>query len=1520
MPRLKLFLLGPPQLELDGLLCDLHSHKALALFAYLAVTRQPHSRAKLATLFWPEHEERRALAYLRHTLWAVRKTLGDEWLASEQEWIALQAGTDLWVDVTVFQELLAATDRPLDAAVHLYRDDFLAGFSLRDSPMFDEWHFFQSEQLRQQLASALQQLVKGHIAAGAFQAAIPYARRWLALDSLHEEAHQSLLQLYAWSGQRAAAVRQYRECRRILRDELNVNPSPETQALYQQLHGGELQPPSPPTIHAFALPTSAAVSAPVATPALSTEADPLEDELRFVTLLAVGLYADGSPHASMAEGLAPDLLAEQTVRLLTMVRAAAATYQAQVEPVMGGTVLVIFGATATHEDDAERALQVALTILARAHQQQLPVSIGACSGLAYVSSQRVELQQQRLPGLIVLGSVVTLATRIQARLVAGECGVCNPVYRQTQGIFRFEARSLQLLAGQAPLPVYTLQGRRHTPHKVRGIAGLHAQLVGRSAELAQLQRLAQQVAQGNGQLVAIIGEAGVGKSRLALEFHAQLPRHSPPWLWLEGRSLEMAQGSSYAPFIDLLRTFWGWRPEESDANRANSIRRLLTDLQEDRSLEEIEVSEIGAVLGRLLGLRFENEWDRQLDQVDIHQIHARTAQALCRLFVAISHHQPLLLVLEDLHWADTLSLDLIHLLLAVLPQNAIGLLCLYRPEQQRRSWQLATSAAQKCPGHFCQIDLHELTPAQSRLMIANLLYLPDHDGIESAAPVLPLAVQALILERAQGNPLYLEELIYSLIDRGLLARQVNGWQVATPINVSSVPESLQSIIFTRLDALGSPWKQILQRAAVIGRTFRRRLLAALMPPDTDLDDALQRLIDAMFLYQERLFPEPEFSFRHVLVQDAIYHGLTQRQRRQLHRQVAQNIELMAGARVHEQIDLLAHHWSQAGEPPEAIHYLLLAGDKAYAALAYREAADYYRHAVGFLREQEDHALTARTLMKLGNSYHSAGDYRRARQTFDDCFALNQLLAKLSSETALSDTAKAELSGSPAKTQTLRLAWGDPHSIDPIHTGATSAMAVVQQLFSPLVQIGPAFEIVPAVAARWEILQGGRRYIFHLRRDLQWSDGAPVTAHDYALTLRRILAPDHFANMAGLFFAIKNGQAYYKGAVTDLTRLGVTVTDDHTLVIDLEQPASYFLQSLTCAAAYPTPAHLFAHHSDAWTMPAVLAANGPFALVEWQRDHALTLQRNPHFLDESTGNVGQIELRFDLTTAQQIAAYESDQLDALWLNDLPPEERERLRLRHPHEYRTSPRLDVIFAAFNLTRPPFRDRRIRQAFVHAMDREALVNRALGGYEQPALGGMIPVGLPGHSPEIGLGFDPDRAYALLQEALQEAECTDVKQFETITALTWQGTEAVCAALNEQWQRHLGVEIAWRTLPYPEFLRTRYEEGPDLFLFGWSSDYPDATLFLDLFADANVCPWPDAEFHSLFEEAQRTADPTARLRLLAQADRIAMAAAVAMPLYYERLQFLLKPHVTHYPLSPTSWWFWQDVIMEQPSAAWPT
>src|ERR671932_654803 len=256
VPRTTISLLGAPRIEASGEPLEVDTRKAIALLAYLAVTRRRHARDALAGLLWPEYNQTRARAALRRTLSSLGEARAQGWLKVDRHSVGL-GGDGVWVDVDRFRELLAECRThghpeaevcpeclpPLSEAVTLYRDDLLAGFALRDSAAFDDWQFFQAEELRRELAGALERLSHGYGALDEWGEAISHARRWLALDPLHEPAHRWLMQLYAWAGQRAAALRQYRECVRVLEEELGVSPLEETTRIYESIQENDLPPP-----------------------------------------------------------------------------------------------------------------------------------------------------------------------------------------------------------------------------------------------------------------------------------------------------------------------------------------------------------------------------------------------------------------------------------------------------------------------------------------------------------------------------------------------------------------------------------------------------------------------------------------------------------------------------------------------------------------------------------------------------------------------------------------------------------------------------------------------------------------------------------------------------------------------------------------------------------------------------------------------------------------------------------------------------------------------------------------------------------------------------------------------------------------------------------------------------------------------------------------------------------------------------------------------------------------------------
>jgi tetratricopeptide (TPR) repeat protein len=458
--------------------------------------------------------------------------------------------------------------------------------------------------------------------------------------------------------------------------------------------------------------------------------------------------------------------------------------------------------------------------------------------------------------------------------------------------------------------------------------------------------------------VTLIGEAGVGKSRLIAELKEIAPTPGPDQpepLWLEGRCLDVGMAVSYWPFLDLLRAYFGFLPEDDDRARGERVAAALQDLVAQGVLAPERSQEMLPLLGHLLGGRFGSDLDERLRGAGPEQLKHQTFLTLRDLCVALARRRPLVLVLEDLHWADSLSLDLVSLLMEALTLGPLFLLCIYRPEREHRCWHLGAIAARKCPERHTELTLRELTPGQSRRLVESLLHIE----------ALPAPVKEQILARTQGNPFFVEEVVRSLIDAGLVYHDGTVWRAREEIAEMAVPESVQSVILSRVDRLEAETRHVLQSASVIGRLFRRRVLEHLAQREGALDAALAELEDRQLIYEERAIPEEEYSFQHVLTQETVYQNILRRRRMVFHRQVAEALEELYVESLEAYYEQLAYHYERGGVQEKALEYLERAGDKAQAQYANATAEGYYRDVVERLDTLGQVQDAARVRGKLG---------------------------------------------------------------------------------------------------------------------------------------------------------------------------------------------------------------------------------------------------------------------------------------------------------------------------------------------------------------------------------------------------------------------------------------------------------------------------------------------------------------------------------------------------------------------------
>jgi oligopeptide transport system substrate-binding protein len=324
----------------------------------------------------------------------------------------------------------------------------------------------------------------------------------------------------------------------------------------------------------------------------------------------------------------------------------------------------------------------------------------------------------------------------------------------------------------------------------------------------------------------------------------------------------------------------------------------------------------------------------------------------------------------------------------------------------------------------------------------------------------------------------------------------------------------------------------------------------------------------------------------------------------------------------------------------------------------------------------------------------------------------------------------------------------------------------------------------------------------------------------------------------------------------------------------------------------------------------IITNGPFRLEACQRGESIVLMRNPAYHGRFRGNLQRVELSLIEKWLARLELYEADGLDVIYVWGLPPMEKDRARQRHAGEYVTVPWLSTQSVGFDMSRPPFDDVRVRRAFVLATDRETMINVTMSGHFFPATGGFIPPGMPGHSPGIGLPYDPHQARQLLADAGYPGG----RGFPVVALRVWRTPtfQEMGEHLRAYWRENLGVEIAGETVEFGAFADSLEREPPHMSILPWVADYPDPDNLLRVGFPWKATGWRNEAYNRPIEKARRITDQRERMRLYGQADRILVEEASIMPLFYARFDLLVKPWVKKFPMSPMKVWFWKDVIIE--------
>jgi class 3 adenylate cyclase/tetratricopeptide (TPR) repeat protein len=682
----------------------------------------------------------------------------------------------------------------------------------------------------------------------------------------------------------------------------------------------------------------------------------LQEERKLVTVIFADLV--GSTELSVQQD--PEQLRGLLSAFFEEMAQQIRSFGGTVEKYAGDAVMAVFGVPRLHEDDAERAVRAAIAMqetigqlnptFEQEYNSQLELRVGIATGEVVAATQETR-------EFMVTGEVANLAARLQSS--ASGIVVSEETHRFLEPLLESKRLdNLSLKGFSEPVTAYRVIGLRQLDRKPRGIPGLHSPMVGRDRETEILNRCVEDLQRARGQIISIIGEAGLGKSRLKIELREGLPEGVS---WLEGRCYAHTQTTSYAPFIQILKAAFQLGSAEPQVVARTKLRAAL------RSLVGERYDQVHPVVAHLLDIELE---PGQLHgrSLDPRALQSQLVSAMRALIEVLSTRKPLVLAFEDIHWADAASIELLTVLMELTDFIPLIILVVCRPDVEEGSWEFRFHAQRNYPHRLIEIQLTPLAAEQAQLLIRNLLHISD----------LPDKIQGLVLDRSEGNPLFLEEIVRTLIEEQVLRREGDRWTAAGEVERSVIPSLLRGVIAARIDHLPTAAKVVLQHASVVGRVFTYRALQALTEGDGDLDRSLAHLLRVDFIRERARLPEVEYLFKHVLTQEAAYASILNEQRQSLHRKVAMFMEQAGADTPGEHAAVLAHHWLSAEDWEKALKYTLQAAERASKLYARPEAIAHYWQALELLERVPHTVEQRRTHMDVVLSlFRQPGSFRDA---------------------------------------------------------------------------------------------------------------------------------------------------------------------------------------------------------------------------------------------------------------------------------------------------------------------------------------------------------------------------------------------------------------------------------------------------------------------------------------------------------------------------------------------------------------
>jgi class 3 adenylate cyclase/tetratricopeptide (TPR) repeat protein len=660
-------------------------------------------------------------------------------------------------------------------------------------------------------------------------------------------------------------------------------------------------------------------------------------ERRVVTMM----FCDVKGSTAAAEQLDPEEWSEIINGAFEHMIKPVYTYEGTVARLMGDGILAFFGAPLAHEDDPQRAVLAGLDIISgiSPYREQiknswgidLNVRVGINTGLVVVGSVGSDLSME----YTALGDAINLAARMEDTAEPGTIQITEDTYRLVAPLFEFEPLGdIDVKGKSEPIPVFKVLGRKDVARRTRGIEGLHVEMVGRVAEMQTLQDVMTDLNQGIGRIVCVLGEAGLGKSRLISESHQDYEKLiGTEGNWFETISLSYEYNQAYGLFQRLIQRVIGIAYDDPPQIVKKKLAVLLESFTEERRPRAKQVFEA------LFALESESNGP----PLDDETFRQELLVAMDEWWRARFSKRPTVLVFDDMHWSDAASIELLRQLLPLTGEIPLVLLCAMREERTSPAWQIKTTADEEFRHRYSEITLRPLSKEDSNELVNRLLAIPE----------IPDNLRKNILDKSDGNPFFIEEVVRSLIDNGAVEseeRDVEGdihryWVATNEAAEFTIPDNLQSLLSARLDTLEDATRNTLQMASVIGRSFYHRVLQAVDQDSPELDKHVNTLLQLDMIRESARVPEVEYMFRNPLTQEAVYETILLKRRREFHQRVGEAMEELYPERLEGLFGLLAHHFKLAGERERAIKYYRHASQQAVTVFAYEEAVENLRKAL-----------------------------------------------------------------------------------------------------------------------------------------------------------------------------------------------------------------------------------------------------------------------------------------------------------------------------------------------------------------------------------------------------------------------------------------------------------------------------------------------------------------------------------------------------------------------------------------------